>query len=205
VSEPVRKIVLATRNRGKLREMREILRDVPVELATADDLGAPHVAETGTTFEENATLKAVAVAKATGLMAIADDSGLEVPALDHAPGVHSARYSEEGTDAANNRRLCTEIAARGLTRPPARFVCVMVLATPEGVRFTVRGEVGGEITPEPHGASGFGYDPVFYCPELGKTFGEASPVEKERVSHRGRALRKLAALLQPELENPDHP
>ena len=199
MTEPVTKIVLATRNRGKLREMREILRDVEVELVTAEDVGAPEVEETGSTFEENATLKAVAVAKASGLLAIADDSGLEVPALDNDPGVHSSRYSEEGTDAANNLKLREEIRRRGLTRPAARFVCVMVLATREGVKFTVRGEVEGEIAAEPSGESGFGYDPVFFCPELGRTFGEAKPVEKESVSHRGRALRKLAKLLVPEL------
>jgi len=199
VSESSTKIVLATRNRGKLREMREILRDVSVELTTAEDVGAPDVEETGTTFEENATLKAVAVAKASGLMAIADDSGLEVLALENAPGVRSARYSDEGTDAANNSKLRAEIAERGLTRPAARFVCAMVAATPKGVLFTVRGEVEGEITAEPRGESGFGYDPVFFCPELGKTFGEASSIEKESVSHRGRALRKLAELLKPEL------
>ncbi len=200
MSESGGKIVLATRNRGKLREMREILRDVAVELITAKEVGAPDVEETGATFEENATLKAIAVATASGHLAIADDSGLEVPALDNAPGVRSARYSEAGTDAANNRKLRTEIAARGLTRPPARFVCAMVAATPEGVLFTVRGEVEGEIIAEPRGESGFGYDPVFFCPELGKTFGEASSVEKEGVSHRGRALRKLADLLKPELK-----
>jgi XTP/dITP diphosphohydrolase len=193
------KIVLATRNRGKLREMREILRDVDVELTTAEEVGAPDVEETGVTFEENAALKAEAVAKASGLWAIADDSGLEVPALGNEPGVRSARYSEEGTDAANNRKLRAEIDRRGLTRPAARFVCVMVLATPEGVKYTVRGEVEGEITPEPRGENGFGYDPVFFCPELGMNFGEASSVEKESVSHRGRALRKLAELLLPEL------
>ena len=199
MTEPVTKIVLATRNRGKLREMREILRDVEVELVTAEDVGAPEVDETGSTFEENAVLKAVAVAKASGLMAIADDSGLEVPALDNDPGVHSSRYSAEGTDASNNRKLREEIRRRGLTRPAARFVCVMVFATPDGVKFTVRGEVEGEIADEPSGESGFGYDPVFFCPELGRTFGEAKPVEKESVSHRGRALRKLAKLLVPEL------
>jgi len=199
VTEVIRKIVLATRNMGKLREMREILREVKVELTTAADVGAPEVEETGSTFEENATLKALAVARASGLMAIADDSGLEVPALDNDPGVHSSRYSTEGTDAANNVKLREEIRRRGLTRPPARFVCVMVLATPEGVKFTVRGEVEGEIREEPRGESGFGYDPVFFCPELGKTFGEAKPVEKESVSHRGRALRRLAELLVPEL------
>ncbi len=174
-TEGTRRIVLATRNRGKLREMREILRGVDVEFLAADEVDAPEVEETGETFLENATLKAVAVAKASGLWAIADDSGLEVPALGNAPGVHSARYSKEGTDAANNLLLREEIARLRLSRPAARFVCAMVLATPEGVLHTARGEVAGEIVSEPRGESGFGYDPVFFCPEIGRPSERPNP------------------------------
>lgn len=191
-------IVLATRNPGKLREMRAILADVAAAFFSAEEVGAPDVEETGDTFEENASLKAVAVARATGLPAIADDSGLAVDALDGAPGVRSARYSEEGTDAANNLKVLDEIRRRGLTRPAARFVCVMVLASPEGVLHTARGEVEGVIVDGPQGSGGFGYDPIFFCPELGKTFGNSTQEEKESVSHRGRALRALKASLTAE-------
>jgi len=194
--EPGR-IVLASRNPGKLRELRALLDGLPAELVSADEAGAPDVEETGTTFEENAELKALAVARATGCRAVADDSGLAVDALDGAPGVRSARYSEEGTDEANNRKLLAEIRARGLVRPAARFVCVIALATPEGVEHRVRGEVEGEIVENPAGTGGFGYDPVFHCPEIGKTFGDATPEEKASVSHRGRALRRLREVLMP--------
>jgi len=190
-----RTIVLASRNRGKLREIREILAGFPADFVTAEDVSAPEVEETGETFEENARLKAVAVAKATGLRAIADDSGLSVDALGGAPGVHSSRYSVEGTDEANNAKLTATVAEMGLIRPAARFVCVIVLATPEGIHTEVRGEVEGEIVPNAGGTEGFGYDPLFFSPELGKTFGEATSGEKATVSHRGRALRKLREAL----------
>jgi len=195
VTGRVRTIVLASRNRGKLSEIREILAGFPAEFVTAEDAGAPEVEETGLTFEENARLKAVEVARATGHWAIADDSGLEVPALDGEPGVRSSRYSVEGTDDANNAKLARVVAERGLDRPAARFVCVIVLATPEGAMTEVRGEVEGRIVPNAGGTEGFGYDPLFFCPELGKTFGEATPAEKASVSHRGRALRRLREAL----------
>jgi len=188
-------IVLATRNPGKLREMRSIMAGAPVELVSADSLDAPDVEETGETFEENAALKATAVARATGHLAIADDSGLSVDALDGAPGVRSARYSEEGTDAANNEKLLRVLDEKGLVRAAARFVCVMALASPDELLESVRGEVEGEIVPGPQGSGGFGYDPIFHSPELGKTFGSATPEEKEGVSHRGKALRKLRSIL----------
>lgn len=198
MTERAPEIVLATRNPGKLREMRSILAGAAVALIPAADVDAPEVEETGETFEENAVLKALAVAEASGRWALADDSGLAVDALGGAPGVRSSRYSGEGTDAANNRRLGEEIAARGLVRPAARFVCVMALASPGRVLCLTRGEVEGHIVPEPRGTGGFGYDPLFYCPEIGRTFGEARPEEKEAVSHRGRALRRMAGRL-PEL------
>ena len=188
-------IVLASRNRGKLREIRAILEGFPAEFVTSEEAGAPEVEETGETFEENARLKAVETARATGHWAIADDSGLAVDALDGLPGVRSARYSVEGTDEANNAKLARTVTVLGLTRPTARFVCVLVLATPDGVHTEVRGEVEGEIVPNASGTEGFGYDPLFYSPELGKTFGEANPAEKASVSHRGRALRRLREAL----------
>lgn len=184
-------IVLASRNPGKLRELRALMDGYPAEFVSAPETGAPEVEETGDTFEANATKKAVEVARSTGHPAIADDSGLVVDALGGAPGVRSSRYSDAGTDAANTAKLLAELRARGVERAAARFVCVVVLATPEEVLFSARGEVEGEILPEPRGDGGFGYDPVFLCPEIGKPFGEASPGEKAAVSHRGRALRKL--------------
>ncbi|MBD3160618.1 MAG: RdgB/HAM1 family non-canonical purine NTP pyrophosphatase [Candidatus Latescibacteria bacterium] len=193
-------VVLATRNPGKLREIRRILADCPAELVSAAEVDAPEVEETGETFEENAILKAKGVAKATGLWAAADDSGLAVDALGGLPGVRSARYSEEGTDAANNLKLREEIRRRGLSRPSARFVCAVALATPAEVLHVVRGEVEGVLLDEPRGENGFGYDPLFFCPDLGRTFAEARPEEKERVSHRGRAFRALARFLEPLLE-----
>jgi len=192
-------IVLASRNRGKLREIRRILDGFPATFVSAEDVGAPEVEETGDTFEENARKKAVQVAAETGHWAIADDSGLSVDALDGAPGVRSARYSVEGTDEANNAKLWRTVTEMGLDRPAARFVCVIVLATPDGVHTEVRGEVCGEIVPNAGGTEGFGYDPLFFSPELGKTFGEATADEKASVSHRGRALRKLReALVTPD-------
>ena len=192
------KIVVATRNRGKLREIRSIL--AGIDLVSVTEFDVPEVEETGDTFEENAALKARAVAAATGLPAIADDSGLTVPALGGEPGVHSSRYSAEGTDAKNNDLLLVKVRERGLDRPEARFVCVAVFASPEGVLESVRGEVEGEILDRPRGENGFGYDPLFFCPELGKTFAEALPVEKESVSHRGRAFRRLAEAIGRRLE-----
>jgi XTP/dITP diphosphohydrolase len=195
-----RRIVVATRNRGKLREIRSILSGLPVELRSVAEFDVEEVEETGVTFEENAARKAATVARATGLWAIADDSGLEVPALGGEPGVRSARYSREGTDARNNELLLENVRALGLERPAARFVCVAALASPEGVLETVRGEVEGELLASPRGENGFGYDPIFFSPDLGKTFAEASPVEKESVSHRGRAFRALLAALSRHLE-----
>jgi len=190
-----RTIVLASRNRGKLREIRAILEGFPAEFVSAEDVGAPDVVEDGETFEENARKKALETARATGRWAIADDSGLAVDALDGDPGVRSARYSVEGTDEANNEKLLRTVAGMGLDRPTARFVCVLVLATPDGVHTEVRGEVEGRIVSNAGGTEGFGYDPLFFSPELGKTFGEATPEEKASVSHRGRALRSLREAL----------
>ncbi|MCU0725287.1 MAG: RdgB/HAM1 family non-canonical purine NTP pyrophosphatase [Planctomycetes bacterium] len=197
------RIVLASRNPGKLRELGALLAGLPVELLLASEAGAPEVPEDGATFEENAAAKARETARATGLDALADDSGLEVPALDGAPGVRSARYSPEGTDAANNLRLRGEIARLRLHRPAARFVCVVAFAAPDGEVLNLsRGEAAGYLLPEPRGRNGFGYDPLFFSPELSKTFAEATPEEKAGVSHRGRALRAFRAFLEPRLIHP---
>jgi XTP/dITP diphosphohydrolase len=186
-------IVLATRNEGKVKELREMLKDFPVDLRSLNDFGPiPEAVEDGATFDENAYKKAHFTAKVLGLPAMADDSGLVVEALGGAPGVYSARYAgEKAGDAANVAKLLAEMAGKSERR--AAFECVISIAVPSGPALTYEGRCEGEITAEPKGDGGFGYDPVFYSPELGKTFAESSMAEKNRVSHRGRALAQVAA------------
>jgi XTP/dITP diphosphohydrolase len=184
-------LVLATTNPGKLREIRDLLRDVPFEIRSLDGLGGiPAPEETGATFEANARLKASYYAQATGLLAVADDSGLEVDAMDGRPGVLSARYPGE-TYPERFANIWREMAASRRPERTARFVCAVALATPAAVLFETRGTVEGEILPEARGTEGFGYDPIFYSPELGKGLGEATLAEKRTVSHRGRAVTAL--------------
>ncbi len=184
-------MVLATRNAGKTREILEFLRDFPVEIKNLDDFGPiPSVEEDGTTFDENAYKKASFTAKVLGLPALADDSGLEVEALGGAPGVHSARYAgPDSTDAENNARLLREM--EGMTNRAAAFVCVISIAVPSGVALTYEARCEGLIAEAPGGNKGFGYDPLFYYPPLNRTFAELSAEEKNRVSHRGKALAEL--------------
>jgi XTP/dITP diphosphohydrolase len=186
-------IVLATRNRGKLQEFQEILRDFPVELRSLQDFGPiPEAVEDGLTFDENAYKKASFTAKVLGLPAMADDSGLVVEALGGAPGVHSARYAgEKATDRDNIDKLLAALA--GEKNRKAAFECVISIAVPSGPALTYEGRCEGEIIDTPRGEGGFGYDPVFYSPELGKTFAEAGMAEKNRISHRGKALGELVA------------
>jgi len=186
-------IVLATRNQGKVREFQEMLEGHPVELRCLRDFGPiPEVEEDGDTFDDNAYKKALFTAKVLGLPAIADDSGLVVEALGGAPGVRSARYAGEGaTDAENIAKLLGEMA--GKTNRKAAFECVLSIAVPSGPALTYEGRCEGEITTEARGEGGFGYDPVFFCPEYGKTFAECTMEEKNKVSHRGRALAEVAA------------
>jgi XTP/dITP diphosphohydrolase len=181
-------IVLATRNAGKVKEFQEMLKDFPVEIKNLDDFGPiPEVEEDGKTFDDNAYKKALFTAKALGLPAIADDSGLVVDALEGAPGVKSARYAGENvSDQDNIDKLLQEMA--GKSNRKAAFECVLSIAVSTGPALTYEGRCEGEITKEPQGDGGFGYDPVFYYPEYGKTFAEISSEEKNRVSHRGRAL-----------------
>jgi len=189
----VKIIVLATRNAGKVKEFREILRDFPVEIRSLNDFGPiPEVVEDGLTFDDNAYKKALFTAKALGLPAIADDSGLVVEALHGAPGVRSARYAgAQATDADNIKKLLQEMAGQANRR--AAFECVLSLAVPTGPALTYEGRCEGEITTEVHGQKGFGYDPVFFFPPYGKTFAEIAGAEKNRVSHRGKALAQLVA------------
>ena len=183
-----RPIVLATRNRGKIREFRHLLGDFPVEIKSLDDFGPlPDVVEDGKTFEDNAVIKARHAARILGLPAIADDSGLEVASLGGAPGVRSARYAgEDATDREKNLKLLR--ALRGVEDRKARFVCVLAIAVPRGPALLYEGVSEGFIAEEMKGKNGFGYAPVFYYPPLGKTFAELSADDKNRVSHRGRAL-----------------
>jgi XTP/dITP diphosphohydrolase len=190
-------MLIATTNPGKIREIRRVLARVPIELTTLADLPTfPEPEETGRTFTENALLKARYYADRTGLATVAEDSGLVIDALGGRPGVESARYPGE-TYADKFANLYAELAGR--PQPwTARFVCaVACVGAPAGgsppVRFTAEGTVEGEIAPKPRGASGFGYDPIFYYPPYGRTLGEVSDEEKLAVSHRGRAFGQFAA------------
>ena len=184
-------LVLATRNVGKTREIREFLGDFPVEIKNLDDFGRiPSVEEDGTTFDENAYKKASFTAKILGLPALADDSGLEVEALRGAPGAHSARYAgPSASDAENNAKLLRKM--EGKTNRAAAFTCVISIAVPSGAALTYEARCEGLIAEAPAGKNGFGYDPVFYYPPLNRTFAQISAEEKNRVSHRGKALAEL--------------
>ncbi|MEJ5314087.1 MULTISPECIES: RdgB/HAM1 family non-canonical purine NTP pyrophosphatase [Anaerolinea] len=192
------KLLIASTNRGKLREFQEILSGEPYDLFLPADLGiALTVEETGTTYRENAALKARAYAQASGLITLSDDSGLEVQALGGAPGLHSARYAPQtgATDADRRAYLLENL--RGKPRPwLARFVCTVAIATPQGEIFFTEGECPGEIIPEERGTHGFGYDPIFYFPERGMTMAELPPEEKNRISHRARAVMAAVPILR---------
>jgi XTP/dITP diphosphohydrolase len=184
-------LVLATRNAGKTREIKELLQDFPVDIMNLEDFGPiPPVEEDGATFDDNAYKKASFTAKVLGLPALADDSGLEVEALDKAPGVHSARYAgPDAADEENNAKLLDEM--EGKTNRSAAFMCVISIAVPSGAALTYEARCEGLISEAPAGSQGFGYDPVFYDPRLEKTFAELSTEEKNRVSHRGKAFAEL--------------
>ena len=186
------KVVLASKNRHKLEEISKITEQFDIELVLQSELGIDiDVEETGTTFEENSFIKADAVMKASGLPALADDSGIAVDALNGEPGVYSARYGfDESLDDWGRLELLlknTEHVPDGQRQ--AQFVCVITMVTPEGLTIQARGEIHGELTREARGENGFGYDPIFYYPPLGKTTAELAPEEKNAVSHRGNALK----------------
>jgi XTP/dITP diphosphohydrolase len=187
-------LMLGTRNRKKRQEIVEILGDLPIEFGDLNNRpDVPEVDETGTTFDENARLKAAAVARATEAWTLGEDSGLVVPGLNGRPGVYSARYAgTQGDDAANNAKLLAELALLPADRRAAYYVCLAVLADPRGeIRATAEGRCHGVITTELRGSGGFGYDPLFLIPEFHKTFGELSPRIKHALSHRARALERL--------------
>ena len=189
------KFVLATHNPGKIREMSAILGELGVEVVSPADVGITvDVEETGTTFAENAMLKAKAICAAAGLPAIADDSGLCVDALGGGPGVYSARYGGEGLDDKGRYMLLLN-SMRGQTTRKAHFACAIACAFPTGDELTAQGQCDGAIAFAPMGEGGFGYDPVFLVPEMGKTFGQLTAQEKSAISHRGKALRDFSEKL----------
>ncbi|RJQ39882.1 MAG: XTP/dITP diphosphatase [Nitrospiraceae bacterium] len=191
-------IVLATRNKKKVEEIKRIVKDMPVTIYTLDDFPeCPEVEEDGKTFEENAVKKAKAVSKYTKMPALADDSGLEVYALDGAPGVFSARYAGgDADDKRNCEKLLNEMKSVSSENRGARFVCCIAFAFPDSRVETFSGYAEGRIGTEPKGANGFGYDPVFYPKGHERTFAEMSDKEKDRLSHRGAALGRVYDFLK---------
>ncbi len=186
-------IVIATRNPGKTTEIRDILKNYPVEIRNLNDFGPiPEVEENGTTFEENAYKKASFAARVLGFPALADDSGLRVAALNGEPGIHSARFA--GADADDEQR-CKLLLDRLKSADDRRaaFECVISIAIPTGQALTYEGRCEGVIAEKPAGKNGFGYDPVFFYPPAGQTFAQMPPEEKNRVSHRGRALTEVGS------------
>lgn len=195
------KIIVATGNAGKMREFRMIMEDMDVELLSLKEAGVTvEIIEDGTTFEENALIKARTIAKATGCAAMSDDSGLEVDYLDKAPGIYSARFLGEDTSYhIKNQYIIDQLeGVEGETRS-ARFVCVIALVLPDGKEYTTRATIEGVIAKRESGEGGFGYDPIFYLPEYGKTTAELEPEEKNAISHRGKALRMMKEKMKCEL------
>lgn len=196
------RVVIASKNKHKLEEIKEILKDFPLSIKSMDEVGLEklEIVEDGETFEENSMKKAVEVMKETGAIAIADDSGLEVEAIDNKPGVYSARFSGEGaTDHKNNEKLIDMLKNVPIEKRGARFVSVISVAFPDGRKISVRGECRGCIAFEAKGDNGFGYDPFFIVPKYNKTFGELGAEVKNKISHRAKALEKLKEKLIHEL------
>jgi XTP/dITP diphosphohydrolase len=192
------KILMATHNRGKATELKNLLEELPIRILTLEDYpDKPIVEEKGTSFLENALQKAKEAVEFSGLISLADDSGLEVDALGGQPGVYSARFAGEPCDyQKNNLKLLRFLQGIPLPQRTARFVSVIALITPEGQVYTAEGRCEGVILEELRGTGGFGYDPLFYLPSWGKTMAELTLEEKNMVSHRCKALRKIAPLLQ---------
>ena len=193
------KFYLASRNKGKRKELVEILAPLGVELEPLPE-DFPEIEENGTTFEENAKSKARAVCQALGAPAIADDSGLEVEALNGEPGVYSARWAGDVTDHERNQLLLERMKDIPKNERTAKFVCVAACVFPDGKELAVRGECRGTILNEEHGEGGFGYDPIFCVPEYGSTFGELDSGVKNAISHRARAFTALGSALRAYLE-----
>ena len=191
------KIVFATANEGKVKEIKEILGDFPIEVVSMKEMGiTADIEENGTTFEENSLIKARALAKLTGLPALADDSGLEVDYLNGEPGIYSARYLGRDTDYDyKNNYIIKKLKDAKDEERSARFVCVISLVLPDGREFVKKGVMEGRIGYEIKGENGFGYDPIFFLPEYGKTSAEISAEEKNKISHRGKALTAMKKLI----------
>lgn len=192
------KIILATQNQGKIRELQELLVDEDIEVLSLQDIADwEDVEENGETFADNAALKARAAVKKTGLIALADDSGLEVDALDGAPGVFSARFAGEPKDDERNiDKLLQLLESVADDKRAARFRCALVVAAPEGKEFLTEGTVEGQILTQRRGTDGFGYDPLFYIPEYARTMAELTLAEKNKLSHRAQAFQKAIPILR---------
>jgi XTP/dITP diphosphohydrolase len=193
-------LVLATRNKGKIAEVQRLisLHAPQITLRSVSEFNLDDVEETGTTFEENALLKAETIARQTGLTALADDSGIAIDALDGAPGVYSARWSGvHGDDAANVAKVLLELSDVPDEDRGAQFVCVIALAHPDGRSIIVRGEVEGVVRRDPIGNHGFGYDPIFQPDGYAITTAQMDPETKDAISHRGKALREIASKIGP--------
>lgn len=194
----MRVLLVATTNRHKLEEFRAMFAGLPYQLLSLDDLQLDFdVEETGTTFQENAELKALAYARAAGVLSLADDSGLEIDALGGAPGVYSARFAGVDTPYAERFRILFErLQDVPVAQRTARFTSVITIAEPSGYHQSVDGSIEGVIADAPRGHNGFGYDPIFLVPDLGMTTAEILPEQKNKISHRGRAAAKARALLE---------
>lgn len=193
-------LVLATRNRGKIEEVERVLKQhtAHIKLKSVADFDIADVEETGSSFEENALLKAATIAEKTGLPALADDSGIAIDALNGAPGIFSARWAgTHGDDAANMAKVLQQLENTIDSQRGAAFVCVIALALPNGKSITVRGELRGVVKREPIGEFGFGYDPIFQPEGFDITTAQMSPEQKDAISHRGIALREIAPKIQP--------
>ncbi|GAW91277.1 XTP/dITP diphosphatase [Calderihabitans maritimus] len=190
-------IVIASKNEGKLREFKELMSDLPVEILSLKDFShLPPIEESGQTFEENALIKARAVAQKTGLIAMADDSGLEVDYLRGEPGVRSARFAGEPADDARNiEKLLSLLEGVPLSDRTARFRCVIAIVTARGTEYVTEGVCEGLIALSPEGDKGFGYDPVFYLPQYGKTMAQLDLKTKNLISHRAKAFRQAAEII----------
>lgn len=196
------KIIFATSNQGKMEEIKMIMSDFQIPILSLKEAGIQaDINETGTTFEENAIIKARTIMELTGEVVLADDSGLEVDYINGEPGVYSARYMGEDTSyTVKNRNIIERLKdAKGDERS-ARFVCVIAAALPNGETYTARGTIEGVIGYEERGTHGFGYDPILYVPEIGMTTGEMLPEDKNKISHRGKALRQMKEILRKQLQ-----
>ncbi|MBP9853412.1 MAG: XTP/dITP diphosphatase [Candidatus Omnitrophica bacterium] len=194
----MKELVVATKNKGKLREIKELLREFDLKITSlADYPNAPDIVEDGTTFRENALIKANIIAAYTNQLTMGEDSGLSVEALNNAPGIYSARYSgENATDEKNNQKLISELKGVPANKRSAKYHCCIALVDDEKIIDVVEGECSGFIATEPSGTNGFGYDPYFLIPKYNKTFGELDPSIKSQMSHRAMALQALKKTLK---------